>query len=72
MGGKGNPIDMRYFTGEVPMSFEEAVKKIVSELDLWIQYHTAMAKLQKAKYDALVQEGFTTDQALILCQKVFG
>jgi len=30
-----------------------------------------MAKLHKAKYDALVAEGFTEVQAIELCKQVF-
>lgn len=35
-----------------------------------IKEFALMARLQKAKYDALVAEGFTPEQAIELCKKL--
>lgn len=46
------------------LELEMAVHNFVENLDLIIENGKALAKIRKAKYDALIAEGFTEQQAL--------
>lgn len=39
-------------------------------LETWTEYGQQLARIRRAHYDAYIAEGFTQEQALILCQKV--
>lgn len=43
---------------------EMAIHNLVQNMDVFIEHQQALAKIRKAKYDALVKEGFTNEQAL--------
>lgn len=45
------------------------LKKMRERLDFMIEYEQIQAKVLKAKYDALIKEGFNVIQALELCKK---
>lgn len=41
--------------------------EMIKNLSIYIQYNEIQAKIMKSKYDSLIKEGFTEDQALKLC-----
>lgn len=41
--------------------------EMIKNLSFYIQYNEIQAKIMKSKYDSLINEGFTKDQALKLC-----
>lgn len=43
------------------------LNEMINNLTLYCQYNEIQAKIMKSKYDCLVKEGFTKDQALKLC-----
>jgi len=45
------------------------LKRMRERLDFMIEYEQIQAKVLKAKYDALIKEGFNAIQALELCKK---
>ena len=47
----------------------DAVIRMRLTMDVQLEYLVLKAKLQKAEYDALVDNGFTPEQALELCKK---
>ena len=49
---------------------QDAVIKMRLTMGVHIEYLILSAKLHKAKYDALVENGFTPEQALELCKKI--
>jgi len=49
----------------------EGVKLMKAGLKDQIEYQKLKAKLLRANYNALVAEGFSEDQALLLCQMNF-
>lgn len=51
------------------IEFPMLEKQLRDNLLAHIDYVTLNAKIQRAKFNALVKEGFTEDQALKLCEK---
>lgn len=49
----------------------KAVRTIVTNLDAYMEAQVAIAKLQRARYKALLREGFPPEQAIELCKKIF-
>lgn len=54
-----------------PIPMREAVAELVKEFDTWVEYINHTAKLTRIKFQALKSEGFTDEQALKLCEKIF-
>jgi hypothetical protein len=66
MGEKIHPI----FGGSNIDANKQAVKDLLDILPERIKLLAIIAKMHKAKYDALIDEGFSKDQALELCKSV--
>jgi hypothetical protein len=49
-------------------TFPMLVKQLADNLLAHVEYVQLNAKIQRAKYEALVKEGFTEQQALELCK----
>lgn len=58
--GKSNVVGMKPATNEMAMAIEEMTRN----LPYFIQNASIQAKVLKAKYDNLVSQGFTEQQAL--------
>lgn len=56
-----------YFNGK-NKTLKESLDEIRTNLSIYIQYQAEFAKLTRAKYDALIAEGFTEQQAIQLCR----
>lgn len=54
---------------EQDINFVVAVKNFKDNILAHIDYVQLTARVQRAKYLALVKEGFTEEQALKLCEK---
>jgi len=52
--------------GGKPDAMKQAVRELKSALPEFIQYQLLIAEITKAKYDALLKQGFTPEQALEL------
>lgn len=59
------------FGGNRTTLSEQQVKEFEDSLGLLIKHVQLLAQIQKAKFDALVKEGFTKEEALELCKQVF-
>ena len=46
---------------------EAELKQMLENLPLYLQYNKIQASILKSKFDCLIKEGFTEDQALKLC-----
>lgn len=46
----------------------QLIKQAIEDMPLQIELAQVQAKLTRVKYDALVKEGFTQEQALLLCK----
>jgi len=50
--------------------FKAALEAMKREMSNYIEYQKLIAKLQREKYNALLNEGFKPEEALVLCQQV--
>lgn len=57
--------------GNKPNPSKEAIRNMVENLPMLVEYAKLMAQLHRAKYLALKAEGFEDNQALELCKSVF-
>lgn len=51
-------------------AMKEFLRTWENNLEDYLKAQTLQAKLIKSRYDALIQEGFTTEQALELCKNM--
>ena len=56
------------FPGKMLTKDEDAMMNMKNNFLLMCEYHKHMAKLHKVKYDALIENKFTPEQALELCK----
>jgi len=49
---------------------EKALKNLIDNFSAYEEYQNYKAKLVKEYYDALIEEGFTKEQALELCKSI--
>ena len=61
------PID----GGGSPNVSKEAIEQLKKTLPDLVEYVLLMAKLSKVKYDALIKEGFSKQEAIELSKTVF-
>ena len=54
----------------IPDDFKENIADMKSKMPLLIENIFLIAQLTRAKYNALLNEGFTKEQALELCKKL--
>lgn len=47
---------------------KQSLNDLKETFDVLIEYNQISAKIIKSKYDAFINEGFTPDQALVLCK----
>ena len=59
--------DLTVLPGISASEMEKALELVKKEFDTYIEFQTYQAKIVKAKYDALIEEGFNEVQALHLC-----
>ena len=55
------------------MTPEQAIKNVqgfIANMPAMMELQVAMARLQRARFKALLKEGFTEAQAIELCKKV--
>lgn len=50
--------------------FRAALEMMKREMSNYIEYQKLIAKIQREKYNACIEEGFKPEEALLLCQKV--
>ena len=51
------------------VSMAQAVKNMLENMPALMEFERVNARLTRAKYLALVEQGFTKDEALALCKK---
>lgn len=54
--------------GRHPDKFREELRKLQASLDVVLKSQRYVAQVTRAKYDALIEQGFTPAQALELCK----
>ncbi len=64
------PENNQIFPGKLETAFQAAVRQIEKDMPEQLRFIKLQAKFHKAKYDALIKEGFEPEQALELCKKV--
>lgn len=47
-----------------------SVEMIKRTMDTWVEWGKQLARIRRAHYDAYIVEGFSPEQALILCQRM--
>lgn len=57
--------------GATKNQLKEATRALQEGLPDMLEYERLTAQLHKAKFDALKEQGFTDEQALVLCKSVF-
>lgn len=57
--------------GNNPDELKMALREMQKSMDSMDEYMTLIAKITKAKYDALIEEGFTHEDAIELCKNIF-
>ena len=50
--------------------FKDALRELKETMAEQIEYHQILAKIQKAKFDSLVKEGFSDHQAIELTKSI--
>jgi len=56
----------------IPTTLQEKKDQLLRDLPLMILQAEIVSRIQRAKYLSLIEEGFNENQALVLCQNVFG
>ena len=64
---KENGGNLKMINGEnKPNLYKESLRNIIENQLEILEYHLITAKLYKSKYDSLIKEGFTREQAMEL------
>lgn len=63
-------VDMPINASENLKRMRQEVRNLNEILEDIIDYNNVLAKIIKAKYNAFIAEGFTSEQALILCKGI--
>jgi hypothetical protein len=57
-------------TSQAVKDLKKNIRDLTNNMDLIAEYHLLSAKIIKARYNALIEEGFTKEQALELCKLI--
>jgi len=57
--------------GNKPNITKDALKQMREGIPLMLEYHQITAEIRRAKYDALITQGFTKAEALELSKTLF-
>jgi hypothetical protein len=57
--------------GESPDEFKEAIRQMRKSMETMPEYMELTSRMRKLKYEALVKEGFSHEDAIELCKDIF-
>jgi hypothetical protein len=64
--------DLKQFPGgNEPNATKEAIRNMKEQLPAMSEYYKIVAKMTRLKFDALLVEGFSPEEALKLCKRLY-